>query len=446
MYKGYTLSLFCSILFFSAIAQVELGPGIGIGTLPENADPICDIPLYLDDFDISGYQAGELIPEFNLFDLDGNEIIMSELLDNGKPVLMVAGSYTCPVFRNRVPLINQLALDYPDELEIIIIYGVEAHPHIDISPYFGYVSTTNQNINAGILYQQPTTYGERKSIVSDMLNDMDIQVPVYLDGPCNEWWSHYGPAPNNAYLIDTDGIILAKHPWLDKHPDDIHCDLEALLDLPADCNAVGGGDFSFEITSDPFSYGTAGNTLYVTGLLSNNSDSGVEIEIAKIEQELPADWATSICTDICYPSTVDHTFVWLEAGEELIYTHYFYTGETPATGNVQMGFRNTEDASNFFTQWMSATSSEASSTKDINSNDLIQVYPNPVVAGSEITFAERPIKNIEIWNASGQLVKSFSPSGNGETTFEAPSVPGIYLYRCHLSNGSTQSGRILVHQ
>ena len=49
---------------------------------------------------------------------------------------MVGGNYTCPVFRNKMDEINELVDLYSDEITTIIVYGVEAHPVNDISPYF----------------------------------------------------------------------------------------------------------------------------------------------------------------------------------------------------------------------------------------------------------------------------------------------------------------------
>jgi hypothetical protein len=117
------------------------------------------------------------------------------------------------------------------KLRIYIVYGVEAHPNIDVSPYSGTVWTTSQNQTAGILYRQPTTYGGRKTVVQDMLNAMNIQPKVLIDGPCNNWWSNFGPAPNNAYLIHPKGTVFAKHGWYDKAPLNIQNDISSLLNV-----------------------------------------------------------------------------------------------------------------------------------------------------------------------------------------------------------------------
>jgi hypothetical protein len=39
---------------------------------------------------------------------------------------------------------------------------------------------------------------------------MQIHVPLLIDGMDNAVWCTCGPASNIAYLIDTDGVIVAK--------------------------------------------------------------------------------------------------------------------------------------------------------------------------------------------------------------------------------------------
>ena len=268
MLKFYSILLLL-LSSFILTAQVNLKPSIGIGALPEVDAIICEIPNYLGSFETSGLQAGDTIADFNLYDLQGNNYEISSIIQDGKPLLFISSSYTCPVYRGKVNLINDLQNQYGDELNIFIIYTVEAHPSGDISPYFGFENVGNQNIQQGILYSQPDTYGERKSIVEDMLIAMTIDVPVLIDGVCNEWWAHFGPAPNNAYLVNPNGTVYTKHGWFDKFPNDIYCDIDNLLsNTNEDCNNQSDiGSFQFSLTGDDFIQGDAGQTLFVYGQL-----------------------------------------------------------------------------------------------------------------------------------------------------------------------------------
>ena len=60
---------------------------------------------------------------------------------------------------------------------------------------------------------QPVTYAERVAQATKMVQELGITVPVLVDEMDNLIWHTYGPAPNIAYLIGTDGKILVKQGW-----------------------------------------------------------------------------------------------------------------------------------------------------------------------------------------------------------------------------------------
>jgi hypothetical protein len=229
------LYLFLILMAATCVAFGQsLKPSIGLGSLPSNAATICAIPTYTGSFATSGYQAGDTIPHFQLYDKNGVATDVLTVLQTGKPLLLIGGSYTCPVFRQKITKINNVAATFTNQVNIYVIYVVEAHPNTpDPSPYSGAVWTTSENQSESILYPQPTSYGGRKQVLNDMLanNLYTLSVPVLIDGPCNAWWQNFGPAPNNAYLIKPNGVIFKKHGWFDKNPDNIVNDINALLTL-----------------------------------------------------------------------------------------------------------------------------------------------------------------------------------------------------------------------
>lgn len=207
-------------------------PSICSGELPADSTPICPVPVvegYQKGFDKSGLKVGTTVPDFTLYDLQGKAFNLDSVLSEGKPLFLVHGSYTCPIFRSQVTTINRLMQEYGEKITIAVIYTVEAHPIIDTSVYFGYVYPGQKNEQDSILYPMPRTYGERKQLVADLIEGTGLQAPVYVDSPCNEWWSYYGKAPNNACLIETDGKVFASHGWFDRKPNDIDKDIKKLL-------------------------------------------------------------------------------------------------------------------------------------------------------------------------------------------------------------------------
>ena len=61
-----------------------------------------------------------------------------------------------------------------------------------------------------------------------MIQEIGITMPVLIDEIDNPVWCTYGPAPNIAYLIDRDGIIVEKQGWY--QPDLMETVIDKYLD------------------------------------------------------------------------------------------------------------------------------------------------------------------------------------------------------------------------
>jgi hypothetical protein len=414
------------------MAQPVLKPGIGLSSLPADGDVTCTIPWYLGSFDSSGLQVGDTAFDFKLYSLNGDSFVLSEKLGQGKPVLLVSGSYTCPVFRNKLDELNAIAAAYAGQLEVAIVYAVEAHP-TDISPYFGYVNVNQANQNQGILYPQPGTYGERKAICSDLLQNETVSVPVYLDGPCNVWWSVYGPAPNNAYLIDTTGIVFAKHGWFDRHPDhDMVCDIDSLLNSVSCTPPAGGGSFTVQLV-DPVITGNAGDVLYAHATIINTTANYVNIGVKKQQSNLPAGWQSAFCFQVCFSPSEDSITIQVAPYDTADFSTDFFTSSLSAdSGSVKVGFRNTDNLANSFSVTFRAYTTDLVSSMDPASTEegSFSLYPNPSKDNAElVTAASLVNKEIEIWDMQGKLLQ--------KQTINAPRIAlqtgnlacGVYLIR-----------------
>ncbi|MFI5135359.1 MAG: hypothetical protein ACHQD9_05865, partial [Chitinophagales bacterium] len=105
-------------------AQVALKPSIGLNSLPADSTPICYIPTYIDPdmtFETPGLHNGDTIPDFKLYTVDGDSMQISELLKDGKPVLLVGGSYTCPIYRNHVSDINDIVTLFGNQIHVYVV-------------------------------------------------------------------------------------------------------------------------------------------------------------------------------------------------------------------------------------------------------------------------------------------------------------------------------------
>jgi hypothetical protein len=159
-------------------------------------------------------KPGSVAPDFTLKTTEGKTIQASVLWSN-KPVVIMTGSYTCPVFRGQVSAFDQLAHDFGKQVNFIVLYTQEAHPKGDPSPYKGREWTTTANEREGILLRQPKTAEERLQRASTCAQKLKLTVPVVVDSFDNTAWAAYGSAPNSACLVGRDGKVVEQEGWFD---------------------------------------------------------------------------------------------------------------------------------------------------------------------------------------------------------------------------------------
>ena len=416
--------------------KAQLKPFIGLNQLPQANDLICPIPNYLGSFTDSGYHKGDTVHDFNLYNKDSEPWRLSEFLKTGKPVLLISSSYTCPIFRGKIPIINELQRLYKDQLEIIVFYTVEAHPDKDISPYFGKVNTGAVNQKDGILYRQPIIYADRLKIVEDLLNAYNLEVPVFIDGPCNEWWLHFGPAPNNATLIDATGIVRIKHAWFDREPDNILCELKKYFDPLNSCDSIPNdvGEFSFMMSTDTLIKGEVNSTMYVSGIIQNTSNVPVSIDVKRLVNNMPVDWSSSICLDVCYPTSVDSTRITLRAKEKMNLIVDFFTASLAAKGSVRLGMRNVNNTLNrAFMNATAITEEIVVSNDNAYTEEYLRIYPNPV--SSHFIINANQFDSYRLYDAKGVLVQIGSLTS--VTRIEKCNLTsGIYIIQVTSSGGT----------
>jgi len=117
---------------------------------------------------------------------------------------------------------------YSDYVHFVHIYVIEPHPMSpDISPYRGEVWEQQYSSKP-----QPKTYPERVANAADMLPNLQGDQLMLVDDltpgqRINPLWCTYGPCPNCAYLIGTDGMIKTVQTWA--NPNDLETAIDDLL-------------------------------------------------------------------------------------------------------------------------------------------------------------------------------------------------------------------------
>ncbi|PCJ64096.1 MAG: hypothetical protein COA58_14010 [Bacteroidetes bacterium] len=443
-----------SIIVFTTMsikAQPSLNPKIGPNTLPADNDEICsyEIPSNPDmTFDSYSYFVGDTIPEFTLYDIEGDSLNIATLLSKGKPVLMVALNYTCPYVRNKVSTFNDIIDNYSDDVTIIGVYQLEAHPADDYSPNSGRYGNVSMNENSGIIVNQHKTYLDRKKAAQDFINATGIKIPVYLDGPCNEWWSNFGPGPSTGYIIKPNGSVFAKHGWFDKYANghEIYCDIESLYGR--DCDGTNPtGQFAMKLTTNDTMYGPLGSTIDVEADLINNSGEDVLIEIERNQNDISIGWESAMCMDVCLTPTIDEYSFLLKDGETQHFWMHFYSSlESESTGHTKVIFRNANDFSNQYVQNFYATSSEKLSSIDNLDIHSFSIKPNPMTKYATLTVpSNQKISQVRVYSYSGELVlHEFVDVPKQDFHLDCTNIKsGMYIIEISAKNGPLMRQRIL---
>jgi len=440
--KKLILSLFIFPLFLHA--QVQLLPSIGIGSLPNDADSVCTIVPRSQGNPWMAVNPGDTMADFTLYDISGNALTLSSVLNTGKRVLMISGSYTCPIFRNHMTELNAVAAQFGNDIACFAVYEVEAHPTGSVMPSSGNVNPTNPS------YFQPNTYGERKANLQDMINGVGtgsyvpvpINVPIYIDGPCNEWWEYYN-GPNNAYLIDTNGVLFAYHSWFsNSNPPNgsatnIWCDIDSLLGVNSGgCSQVTSlnGTFNFQLKSTQTitTYGNPGDIIDIFGELINTSNDGVKVNIERVMNNLPSNsWESSMCVTFCLPASQDTTSAIIGANDTIDFSFHFFTDALmagPDTARARVRFINANGSQQAIMQPYKGITYASTSAVNENYSEIL-IYPNPSNGDINIesNFTENSV--VQITDLSGNTIKKIGVN-KGENKIQIKNLPpAIYLVR-----------------
>jgi hypothetical protein len=435
------ITLALGLLFFPEFLSaqtIDLKPSIGLESLPADADAVCPIPTVKNTFENTGYERGKYVADFTLYTPEGTPVNLRNELTKGKPVLLVAGSYTCPVYRRQMEQLNTIFDRYKDSIGIYVVYTVEAHPKGDPSPYSGEEWVTSDNQKEGILYRQPKTYGDRKAIIADMVSRMTIKPQILIDGPCNEWWKNFGPAPNNAHLIDVNGSVAAMHGWFNRAPQDMRRPIDSLLG-----HTTGGGEEQFgrfdltqtgpqRVSGEPFT------TLTASLDLMNQTSLPVIVEAVRTRNSIRNGWSTAMCADICLAPEQDSFSIYLYPNTVQPFKLYFYA-QSADSAKAEVTFRNANDPQNTFTlKFVGIASAPASVSDRAVSGSTIVSYH----AGKLRIAQDRINAGAELWifDVTGRVIMQDRVS---QAEQDLKLVPGLYLYQLLEGGRMIEAGRLL---
>lgn len=212
--------LLCTCAVVAAGAAAQYGD-LGMATPADFNAPI-DAPAYHGEaFDMSGgYQIGDTVSNFTLYDQNGERVELYEMLAGEKPVVVVNGSVTCPrfadVFRSDVQsgeyvTVRNFIVDQSESINWIFVYGLEAHPGAGACP-----SNCPPMSTTDTLVYQAETYGQRLGAVASWNNATDLTFPFHMfaDNPDNAVYNAFFERPSGMVALNCDGTVALRADWL----------------------------------------------------------------------------------------------------------------------------------------------------------------------------------------------------------------------------------------
>lgn len=218
-------------------------------------------------------------------------------------------------------------------------------------------------------------------------------------------------------------------------------------------------DISF-VPENTFLYATPGTEIVFDIEVTNLTAMDQTVFIVRTVNDLPPNWTTSLCFDLCFSSEVDSiattsTFgsTPLSPGETRVVSVHFFSDNTIATGTCQLQAGTFHNPENRITQDFIATTDPTLGVNDgnvLNSYSLSQNYPNPFNPSTKISYnvGEPGLVQMKVYNILGvevaTLVNEQKIAGNYTVEFEAARFSsGVYLYSISVNNFSQTRKMIL---
>lgn len=137
-------------------------------------------------------KPGERLPEFYLQSVGEGRVKTADLAGQ-RPVLLVTGSFTCPMTASSNPILKTLHARYGDEIDFVMLYVREAHP--------------------GEHRDQATVAEEKLAAARALKERDDLPWLVLVDEVDGSVHQRLDEKPNAAYLTDRSGTIVFRSLW-----------------------------------------------------------------------------------------------------------------------------------------------------------------------------------------------------------------------------------------
>lgn len=193
--------------------------------------------------------------------------------------------------------------------------------------------------------------------------------------------------------------------------------------------------------------------------ITNVSMQDQTIYLVRSQNDLPADWQSSLCFDFCWAPHIDSIATTpdfqsnpLTPNEHREVSLHVFPVNNFGTGHCQIKVGTFKTSTVAYVINLTATvlaTGVNDETLQLNDFSLSQNYPNPFNPSTKISWQSSVSswQTIKIYDMLGRevasLVDEFKPVGNYEVEFDGKNLPsGIYLYR--LTAGSFSQTRKMI--
>jgi len=142
--------------------------------------------------------VGRPAPDVELHRPDGGRFRLSSL--QGRPLVLVLGSYTCPQLRHGAPEVNRLYERHKDEARFLMAYIREAHPDGE-----AWQSTINEREGIGL--PEARSVAERAEHAAFCRKKLGIPYEAALDGLDGKAEGAFSAFPSRVFVIDSRGTV-----------------------------------------------------------------------------------------------------------------------------------------------------------------------------------------------------------------------------------------------
>ena len=209
-------------------------------------------------------------------------------------------------------------------------------------------------------------------------------------------------------------------------------------------------DFTF-VADDTVLTGPLGSEIVFNCTITNTSALTITLAIVRTGNDLPAEWSSSMCLDVCYPPVTDSILTSpafgsspLSPGESRPFSMHVYTATNPGTGTVRVESWDTRNPSErrLLTFAASATPNgvEVTGGKPA-AYALSECFPNPFNPSTPLRclLPGESRVTLRVYNLNGEEVTTLArdrrESGSFDVRWEGrdfrgvPVPSGIYFCR-----------------